>query len=139
MAVTRRNILGDSNVRDKYIEGVKLLKQDFLKQDWANTYDIFIIWHYHAMMTATPPGWDRNAAHKGPSFLPWHRWMLILLEHHLQRVLDDPDFGLPYWDWAADGELPPNQQQTAAIWTEDYMGGSGFPVTTGQFRDSQWR
>jgi len=139
MAVTRRNILGDSNVRDKYIEGVKLLKQDFLKQDWANTYDIFIIWHYHAMMTATPPGWDRNAAHKGPSFLPWHRWMLILLEHHLQRVLDDPDFGLPYWDWATDGELPANQQQTADIWTEDYMGGSGFPVTTGPFRDGQWQ
>jgi tyrosinase len=141
MVVTRRNILSDSNIRDKYIEGVKLLKQDFLRQDWVNTYDIFIIWHYYAMMTLTPPGSvsGRNAAHSGPSFLPWHRWMLILLEHHLQRVLDDPDFGLPYWDWAADGELPPNQQPTAPIWADDCMGGSGFPVTTGPFRDGQWQ
>jgi tyrosinase len=55
----------------------------------------------------TPPGQgDRNAAHRGPVFLPWHRFMLILLELQLQRVLSDPDFGLPYWDWAADGELP---------------------------------
>src|SRR5215216_4843909 len=139
MVVTRRNILNDSNVRDKYIEGVKLLKQDFLRQDWTNTYDIFVIWHYYAMMTATPPGSDRNAAHRGPSFLPWHRWFLILLEHHLQRVLDDPDFGLPYWDWASDGELPPNQQPMAPIWADDCMGGSGSPVTTGPFRDGQWK
>jgi tyrosinase len=141
MVVTRRNILSDSNARDKYVEGVKLLKQDFLRQDWPNTYDIFIIWHYYAMMTLTPPGSGsgRNAAHSGPSFLPWHRWMLILLEHHIQRVLADEDFGLPYWDWAADGELPANQQPTADIWANDCMGGSGSPVTTGPFRDGQWQ
>jgi tyrosinase len=139
MVVTRHNLLNDSNVRDKYIEGVKLLKQDFLRQDWTNTYDIFVIWHYYAMMTPTPPGSDRNAAHRGPSFLPWHRWFLTLLEHHLQRVLDDPDFGLPYWDWASDGELPPNQQPTAPIWADDCMGGSGSPVTTGPFRVGQWQ
>jgi tyrosinase len=141
MVVTRRNILSDSNARDNYIEGVKLLKQDFLRQDWPNTYDIFIIWHYYAMMTLTPPGSGsgRNAAHSGPSFLPWHRWMLILLEHHLQRVLADEDFGLPYWDWAADGELAHNQQRTAPIWADGCMGGSGSPITTGPFRDGQWQ
>jgi tyrosinase len=139
MVVTRRNILSDSNVRGKYIEGVKLLKQDFLKPDWTNTYDVFVIWHYHAMMEPTPPGSDRNAAHQGPSFLPWHRWFLILLEHHLQRVLDDPNFGLPYWDWADDGELPPDQQHRAPIWAHDCMGGSGSRVTTGPFREGQWQ
>ena len=141
MALTRRNILTDSNVRDKYIQGVKLLKQDFLRQDWPNTYDIFIIWHYYAMMTLTPPGSGsgRNAAHSGPSFLPWHRWFLVLLEHHLQRVLEDPDFGLPYWDWAADGELSEDQQRMAPIWANDCMGGSGSPVSTGPFRDGEWQ
>ena len=54
MTVTRRNILSDVNVRDEYIEGVKLLKNDFLDLNWPNTYDIFIIWHYYAMMTLTP-------------------------------------------------------------------------------------
>ena len=140
-AVTRRNILSDSSVRDKYVQGVKLLKQDFLRRDWPNTYDIFIIWHYFAMMTLTPPGSasGRNAAHSGPAFLPWHRWFLLILEHHLKRVLRDPDFGLPYWDWASDGELPADQQPTALIWTDDYMGGSGSPVSTGPFRDGQWQ
>ena len=32
------------------------------------------------MMTPTPPGTGRNAAHQGPVFLPWHRLMLMLLE-----------------------------------------------------------
>ena len=72
--------------------------------------------------------------HYGPLFLPWHRWMLILLEKHLQRVPGDPNFGLPYWDWSVDGELPPSQQPLAPIWSNDYLGGSGSPVTTDLLR-----
>lgn len=141
MAVIRRNIVSNSSVRDKYIEGVKLLKNDFLHSDWPNTYDVFIIWHFHSMMTQTPPssGSGRNAAHRGPAFLPWHRWLLILLEHHLQRVLNDTNFGLPYWNWAADGELTASQQRNAAIWANNCMGGSGSPVITGPFRSGQWQ
>ncbi|MGH9972748.1 MAG: tyrosinase family protein [Nitrososphaeraceae archaeon] len=141
MTVVRRNILSNSTVRDQYIEGVKLLKNDFLRPNWPNTYDIFVIWHFYSMMTQTPPnsGSGRNAAHRGPSFLPWHRWMLILLEHHLQRVLNDPNFGLPYWNWEADGELTPSQQRNAAIWANNCMGGSGSPVTSGPFREGQWQ
>src|SRR5919108_5105298 len=95
MTATRNNIINNANSRDKYIRGVKLLKNDFLRPSWPNTYDIFVIWHYNAMMTLTPPGTTsgRNAAHSGPAFLPWHRWMLVLLEYHLQRVLNDPNFG----------------------------------------------
>jgi tyrosinase len=93
------------------------------------------------MMTLTPPSSTsgRNAAHSGPAFLPWHRWMLILLEFHLQRVLNDPNFGLPYWDWAADGELSPDEQKTAQIWADNCMGGSGSPVTTGPFAEGLWQ
>jgi tyrosinase len=143
MAVTRHNILNNTNARDKYIQGVKLLKNDFLSSEWPNTYDTFIIWHYYAMMNSTPPRplgtRGRNSAHSGPAFLPWHRWMLILLENHLQRVLNDPDFGLPYWDWGSDGQLPSSQQQTAQIWTDSNMGGSGSPITTGPFMDGSWQ
>ena len=140
MAVTRKNILTDTDSRDKFITGVKLLKNDFLNPNWVSTYDVFIIWHFFAMMTLTPQNSQvgRNAAHSGPAFLPWHRWFLILLENHLQRVLDDPNFGLPYWDWAQDGELPLNQQQNATIWSDSYMGGTGIPVTTGPFADGSW-
>jgi tyrosinase len=54
MAAIRNNIISDANARDKYIQGVKLLKNDFLRTGWPNTYDIFVIWHYNAMMTLTP-------------------------------------------------------------------------------------
>lgn len=141
MAVVRSNILTDSGIRDKYVQGVKLLKNDFLNPQWPNTYDIFVMWHYHSMMTLTPPNSSsgRNAAHTGPSFLPWHRWVLILLENHLQRVLGDQDFGLPYWDWAADGELPQDQQNNSDIWSDNCMGGIDSPVSSGPFRDGEWQ
>jgi len=141
----RANILTDSAARDAYVRGAHLLKQEFLGPTTADlgiagapvpvsTWDLFVVWHHVAMMTFTPPDQgDRNAAHRGPVFLPWHRFMLLLLEAQLQRVLEDEDFGLPYWDWAADGELPPAQQPASALWDEECMGGDGDPVTTGPF------
>ena len=153
MAVTRHNILSDTvdavHARQQYIKGAKLLKEDFLGATTADfianlpgppqpvsTYDLFIIWHHAAMSVLTPPldgllvtvpqgTVPRNAAHGGPIFLPWHRFMLILFEQQLQRVLADTEFGLPYWDWAADGELPPSKQTEAKIWGETCMGGGG--------------
>ncbi len=140
MVVTRVNILSNDSRRDQFIQGVKLLKEDVLRPEWPNTYDLFVIWHYVAMNTYTPPSQSiRNSAHIGPVFLPWHRWMLILLEYHLQRVLEDDSFGLPYWDWAGDGELPVTQQKSAPIWSDNYMGGTGSPVTTGPFADGLWK
>lgn len=146
MAVIRKNILSDNDVRDKFIQGVKLLKQENSGRTTADlgisgpvqpvsTYDLFTVWHHVTMMRLTPPGNSagRNAAHRGPIFLPWHRVMLILLEQNLQRVLVDANFGLPYWDWAADGDLPAAQQKTALIWRANCLGGQGNPVQTGPF------
>ncbi len=92
-------------------------------------------------MTHTPPDTNdgRNAAHSGPAFLPWHRWMLILLENHLQRVLNDSNFGLPYWNWAIDGDLPQSQQPLSPLWSNDCMGGSGSPVNNGPFAVGSWQ
>jgi tyrosinase len=141
----RRNILGDSTARQNYIRGVKLLKQEFLGPTTSDfgiagpsrqvsTYDLFVVWHHLAMFSFTPPTQqDRNAAHRGPVFLPWHRFMLLLLELQLQRVLDNEDFGLPYWDWAADGERSPEQQAASPVWGEQCMGGQGNPIATGPF------
>ena len=52
---------------------------------------------------------------------------------NLQRVLGDANFGLPYWDWAADGQRPPAQQKLSKVWAIAAMGSSGSPVTTGPF------
>ncbi|HKF56908.1 MAG TPA: tyrosinase family protein [Blastocatellia bacterium] len=149
MAVTRKNILNDSSVRDKFIQGVKLLKAEDSGKTTADfgiagdptpvsTYDLFVIWHHRAMMQLTPAPplpnpTGRNAAHRGSVFLPWHRVMLLMLERNLQRVLNDDSFGLPYWDWGATGDLDPDQQKQAAIWGADCLGGDGNPVQSGPF------
>jgi tyrosinase len=145
MAAVRANIVSDPSARDRYIRGVKRLKQEFPGPTTADvgipgspqrlsTYDLFVVWHHRAMNSYTPASQtDRNAAHRGPVFCPWHRFMLLLLELHLQRVLRDRSFGLPYWDWAADGELSRRAQTTAPVWGPDGMGGQGNPITTGPF------
>ena len=149
MAVTRFNMVTNATARNNYARGVNLLKAEFTGPTTTNlgipgpsrpvsTYDLFVVWHHTAMMTLTPPAQaDRNAAHRGPIFCPWHRFMLLQLELNLQRVLNDDTFGLPYWDWAADGQRPAAQQRTSPVWAADAMGGSGNPVTTGPFRFNQ--
>lgn len=136
----RRDITGDRGARDAYVQGVMLLKQedtglttaDFGIPGFAgtpaqplSTWDLFVLWHLVAMSTSTPSGATRNAAHVGPVFLPWHRWLLLQLEVNLQRVLGDADFGLPYWDWAADGDGPVDEQPQGLVWAADCMGGDG--------------
>ncbi len=74
MAAVRRNILNDATARQQYIDGVRLLKQEFLGPTTSDlgisgsdrpisTYDLFVVWHHVAMTTfthrlrptATPP------------------------------------------------------------------------------------
>jgi tyrosinase len=145
MAVIRPNILTNAAAMKKYTDGVNLLKNEFTgpttislgipgPSQKVSTYDLFVIWHHTAMMTFTPnTQMDRNSAHRGPVFLPWHRFMLRQLELNLARVLADPTFGLPYWDWAADGQLSPTQQKNSPLWTATGIGGTGNPVSTGPF------
>ncbi|HEX2053776.1 MAG TPA: tyrosinase family protein [Actinomycetota bacterium] len=149
MARVRRNVLTDRSSLEKFCRGVNLLKRDFSAgvttkslglsemELPVSAYDQFVIWHYVAMNTLTPDDDTnttfRNAAHRGSVFLPWHRFMLLLLEQHLQRVLEDDTFGLPYWDWAADGDQPVGQQPRLPLWSDQGIGGAGTPVTEGPF------
>jgi tyrosinase len=104
-------------------------------------YDRFIKWHHHAMMCPTPlpgenPHWRyRNAAHRGPVFLPWHRDFINELELLIQQKINS-NVTLPYWDWTEDALLP--NPAESPIWREDFMGGSGtrdndYEVSTGPF------
>ena len=68
-------------------------------------------------------------AHRGPTFLPWHRRYLLDLEQRLQAV--DRTVNIPYWDWTTAGA-------TSAVFAADLMGGNGasnnnWMVTTGPF------
>jgi tyrosinase len=90
------------------------------------TYDTFIHRHHDAMMHATllpgETGTLRNAAHRGPSFGPWHRYYLRDLERDLQAIT--PGLTLPYWDWGTDAALA--DPRTAPLWTAAYIGGDGI-------------
>ncbi|HYI01218.1 tyrosinase family protein, partial [Hyalangium sp.] len=78
-------------------------------------------WHHLSMMIFTPPSQrDRNAAHSGPSFLPWHRYFLLRFEGYLRAALDDPDFRLPYWEWSTDAELADPRQ--SPLWGQAALG-----------------
>lgn len=146
MATTvRRDIVANPVARDAYVEGVLRLKNERTRHLTSafgipgepapvHTYDLFVIWHHKTMKTPVPPGGDsgiRNAAHRGPVFLPWHRVVLRFLEINLARALRDPGFGLPYWDWTADGSA--TDPVDAPIWDPCHLGGQGDPVETGPF------
>ncbi|KAG6398104.1 hypothetical protein SASPL_139556 [Salvia splendens] len=32
-------------------------------------------------------------------FFPWHRWYLYFYERILGKLIDDPTFAIPYWNW----------------------------------------
>lgn len=158
MAGIRENILVNSSVRDAFLQAMVDLDNEasgvtagqlfaFLQDNGiplqmagidqeVSTYDLFVFWHVAAMSVPLAPG---NAAHSGPIFLPWHRMFLIRLEEQMQRVLGDADFGLPYWDWAADGELPRGDQWRTILWTADYIGEARGFVRSGPLSAMQVR
>jgi len=153
MAATRRNILTNTVDRNRFIEACIALKTEstgltteqlgITGGDRAairtlSTWDLFVIWHFRSMRQMSSDG-ARNAAHSGPVFLPWHRWYLLVLEFEMRRVLGlgQDEYGLPYWDWATDGDtLSPEQQiNSAPLWS--HVGGNGQltdrEVVTGPF------
>lgn len=54
-------------------------------------------------------------AHEAPSFLPWHRRLLLIFEDALRAVSGDPTMTLPYWDWTDPAAIP-------VIFSENFMG-----------------
>lgn len=131
----RHNILENQRAAEQFIAGIRRLKDPNITpwpgQPQLSMYDFFIFWHHRAMMLSTPVNQgDRNAAHSGPVFLPWHRYMLLMFEFSLREAVGDDDFRLPYWDTAADAEL--STPIASRLWSNDLLGqfadGSLWPV-----------
>lgn len=101
-------------------------------------YNQYVTTHADAMDRPTPSDIDpsvRNAAHRGPCFLPWHRELLRRFEQDLRNQV--PGVALPYWDWASDQDNLPDPK-TSPVWAGNFMGGDGDPnendlVKTGPF------
>jgi len=125
MVAIRKNIttLSADDVR-RYVSACKTLKS-------TGEYDTFIQTHWSEMtiVHGRPPNWS-------PWFLPWHRAFLLDFEERVQRVLADPSFGLPYWDWTKDYD---GKENIGAVWGPDHLGGAGLPVSTGPFQPKDWR
>ena len=129
----RPNIVTNATARQKYVQAVLALKNQFTSgitttslgipgpSKPVSTWDRFVAWHSAVM----------GIAHSRPIFPPWHRMMLRTLELLMQQELNDTTFGLPYWDWAADGQLSPAAQLTAPIWNNNCMGNA--PSAPGPF------
>lgn len=105
----------------------------------SGVYDDFTRRHNQAMMTLTllpgETGTQRNVAHKGPAFLPWHRQALAELEAEMQAIV--PGVRIPYWPWHLDSANGANWR-SAKVW--GYAGGNGsssagYSVTSGPFKD----
>ena len=58
-------------------------------------------------------------AHEGPAFLIWHRGYLLYADTEIQKMLNDPTFALPYWDWT-------DEDKRDKIW--DLMGKSNCGI-----------
>ena len=130
----RRNILSTPTIGTQYAAGVRALK-DPVQFPWPgqaglSIFDFFVFLHHQAMYTRTPPSQAaRNAAHAGPVFLPWHRYMLLMFEFYMRSAVGDDDFRLPYWDWAGDAALA--NPTTSALWSQPILGqftNTDFPV-----------
>ena len=107
---------------DRYAAGVRAMRA-------AGTYHKYVFWHRQVMARMDPADslMRRGPAHRGPAFLPWHREFIHRFEQDLKAALGDPDFGLPYWNWAADKTdvtLP-----TSRVWS--YIGANTGPIAFG--------
>ena len=135
--------------RSDFVNAVLSLKgENSTSISGVSTYDTYVAWHVRAMENATPWTDDdpadtsptrRNSAHRGPAFLPWHREFLRRFEADLQRISNNSDLAIPYWDWENDSTFPA------------FLGGNGallqvrieepvayfMPVNEGPFRFNQ--
>ena len=79
---------------------------------------------------STDPGAGWFNIHRGPAFLPWHRWLLLTLENELRSI--DARVRLLYWDWTK-----PNAQDIDAEPWKSFFGGRNN--TDGRFDHSTRR
>jgi tyrosinase len=74
--------------QQSYLQAVHQLKA-------AGIYDDFVWTHIV----------NDRWAHGLPEFLPWHRWFIYQFETELQKITNDCDMALPYWDWSQEDEV----------------------------------
>jgi tyrosinase len=68
-------------------------------------------WAAQAAIHGTVAGGFNRCTHGNWLFLPWHRAYLYYFEEICREFSGDDSFGLPYWNWTANPQVP------AVFWT----------------------
>lgn len=63
-------------------------------------------WAAQAEIHGTVAGGFNLCTHGNWLFLPWHRAYLFYFEKICQKLSGDDSFGLPYWNWTANPQVP---------------------------------
>lgn len=118
--ITRKSVRSLTGAeKKKLVDALLLLKK-------KGRYDEYVHWHHAVMVPTVLPDEPkdalyRNGAHRGPSFLPWHREFLLQVEADLRSI--DSSISIPFWDWTEDASLA--DPGSAPVWGADLMGGNG--------------
>ncbi len=100
--------------RDELLDAFLLLKE--LRSPFEPSlsyYDQFVRFHQDSVLTARL-NYGYSISHQCPTFLPWHRKILMLFENAVRTHIRE-DFALPYWDWTDSSSLD-------VIFTDDFLG-----------------
>ena len=82
--------------QDQFFKGMNLLKNTPSTMGHSSLYNDYAYIHN-----------DYSPyTHDTPQFFVWHRHFLLLFEKELQKVLNDPSFAFPYWEWTIDSQAP---------------------------------
>ncbi len=76
-------------------------------------YDQFVRFHQTSVIESRL-SLGYSISHQTPSFLPWHRKLLLLFENVVRTHIRE-DFALPYWDWTDSSSLD-------VIFTDEFLG-----------------
>uniref|UniRef100_A0A665TMI4 Tyrosinase n=1 Tax=Echeneis naucrates TaxID=173247 RepID=A0A665TMI4_ECHNA len=81
----------------------------------TSVYDLYVWMHYYSAKSYA--GSEKNAAHRGPAFIFWHRVFLLFIEREIRELTGNQGFYIPYWDWT--------RTKDCNICTNKYFGGVG--------------
>uniref|UniRef100_A0A8C5LXJ4 5,6-dihydroxyindole-2-carboxylic acid oxidase n=1 Tax=Leptobrachium leishanense TaxID=445787 RepID=A0A8C5LXJ4_9ANUR len=106
--LAKRTVHPDYVIATRHYANLIDFNQNTTNFENISIYDLFVWTHFYSV-SKTFLGLGNGSAggidfsHEGPAFLTWHRFHLLQLERDIQRLLDDPSFALPYWNFAIGG------------------------------------
>lgn len=122
MAVVRKSVAAmTSTEKTAFINALRQFKTTPAN---GRTYNWYIDQHIYFFSRRSD---NISHAHQSPSFFPWHREFLRLLELDLQTVSANPYLFMPYWDWTS----------SATPFTSNFLGSITYgSVSSGNFSPS---